>query len=105
MLRDNPSPARAAAPRSSVAVSFGSPAGDSGVTRLDLNDVLIQHPQAAFLIFHDVLQKRLSISPGQTIVCGMSLGYPDPDDKVNAFTPDRMAVEEFVTWVEELKRE
>jgi nitroreductase len=62
-------------------------------------------PQAAFLIFHDVLQKRLSIPPEQTIVCGMSLGYPDPADKVNGFTPDRMAVEEFVTFVEELKRD
>jgi DNA polymerase V len=36
--------------RSSVAVSFGSPAQDSGVARLDLNDVLIRHPQATFLM-------------------------------------------------------
>src|SRR5262245_5957257 len=62
-------------------------------------------PQAAFLIFHDVLQKRLSIPTGQTIVCGMSLGYPDPADKVNGVTPERMRVEEFVTWVEEVRRE
>ena len=62
-------------------------------------------PQAAFLIFHDVLQKRLGIPSEQTIVCGMSLGYPDPTDKVNAFTPDRMPVEEFVTFVEDLKRD
>src|SRR5262245_54790066 len=60
-------------------------------------------PQAAFLIFHDVLQKRLGIPAGQTIVCGMSLGYPDPADRVNTFTPDRMAVEEFVTFVERLQ--
>ncbi|MBL8344795.1 MAG: peptidase [Rubrivivax sp.] len=38
------------APRSSVAISFGSPAAESGVTRLDLNDILIRHPQAAFLM-------------------------------------------------------
>jgi DNA polymerase V len=36
--------------RSSVAVSFGSPAQDSGVGRLDLNDVLVRHPQATFLM-------------------------------------------------------
>ncbi|NRF65469.1 translesion error-prone DNA polymerase V autoproteolytic subunit [Aquincola sp. S2] len=35
---------------SSVAISFGSPASESGVTRLDLNDILIRHPQAAFLM-------------------------------------------------------
>lgn len=40
----------ASTPRTRVAISFGSPAGDSGVTRLDLNDILIRHPQAAFLM-------------------------------------------------------
>jgi nitroreductase len=60
-------------------------------------------PQAAFLIFYDVLQRRLGIPPDQQIVCGMSLGYPDPGDKVNTFTPDRMKPEEFVTFVDELR--
>jgi DNA polymerase V len=34
----------------SVAIGFGSPADDTGVTRLDLNDILIKHPQATFLM-------------------------------------------------------
>ncbi len=42
--------ARSSVPKSSVAISFGSPASESGVTRLDLNDILIRHPQAAFLM-------------------------------------------------------
>ena len=42
--------APSSAPRSSVAISFGSPATESGVTRLDLNDILVRHPQAAFLM-------------------------------------------------------
>jgi len=33
-----------------VAISFGSPAGESGVGRLDLNDILIRHPQASYLM-------------------------------------------------------
>ena len=37
-------------PRSRVAISFGSPAGESSVTRLDLNEILIRNPQAAFLV-------------------------------------------------------
>ena len=49
MLRD-PSPSPALQARTSVAISFGSPASESGVTRLDLNDLLIRHPQAAFLM-------------------------------------------------------
>lgn len=42
--------AAASPPRSSVAISFGSPATESGVARLDLNDILVSHPQAAFLM-------------------------------------------------------
>jgi DNA polymerase V len=40
----------AASPRSSVAISFGSPAAQSGVGRLDLNEILVRHPQAAFMM-------------------------------------------------------
>jgi DNA polymerase V len=50
MLRERSSSSSSAAPRTRVAISFGSPAGESGVTRLDLNDILIRHPQAAFLM-------------------------------------------------------
>lgn len=42
--------ANASATRASVAIGFGSPSGDSGVTRLDLNDILVRHPQATFLM-------------------------------------------------------
>jgi DNA polymerase V len=42
--------AGAASTRASVAIGFGSPAGDTGVTRLDLNDILVRHPQATFLM-------------------------------------------------------
>jgi DNA polymerase V len=36
--------------QSSVAIGFGSPANDTGVSRLDLNDVLVKNPQATFLM-------------------------------------------------------
>ena len=49
MLREPPVDT-ASTPRTSVAISFGSPASESGVTRLDLNDILIRHPHAAFLM-------------------------------------------------------
>jgi nitroreductase len=60
-------------------------------------------PQAAFLIFYDVLQKRLGVPETEMIVCGMALGYPDRSAKVNTFTPDRMQAGEFVTFVDSLK--
>jgi DNA polymerase V len=40
----------ARAARASVAICLGSPANDSGVTRLDLNDILVRNPQATFLM-------------------------------------------------------
>lgn len=43
-------PVGGATTRASVAIGFGSPSGDSGVTRLDLNDILVKHPQATFLM-------------------------------------------------------
>lgn len=49
MLRERGNPAQSM-PRSRVAISFGSPAGESGATRLDLNEILIRNPQAAFLV-------------------------------------------------------
>lgn len=42
--------ADADAPRASVAIGFGSVASESGVTRLDLHDILIRHAQATFLM-------------------------------------------------------
>lgn len=42
--------ASAPVPRASVAIGFGSPASDSGVSRLDLNDILIRNAHATFLM-------------------------------------------------------
>lgn len=43
--------AAAGAPiRGTVAAGFGSPADDATVKRIDLNDALISHPQAAFVM-------------------------------------------------------
>lgn len=49
MLRERPA-WPASSPRSRVAISFGSPAAESGATRLELNEILVRHPQAAFLM-------------------------------------------------------
>jgi DNA polymerase V len=49
-LERSPAEAAGRRPRASVVIGFGSPADDSGVTRLDLNDILIRHSQATFLM-------------------------------------------------------
>ena len=60
-------------------------------------------PQAALCSRHEILQKRLGIPPEQMVVCGMALGYADRDAVVNTFVTERMALEEFVTFVEEVQ--
>jgi len=60
-------------------------------------------PQAALCSRHEILQKRLGIPPEQMVVCGMALGYADPNAIVNTFITERMALEEFVTFVEDVK--
>ena len=56
MLRKKPSSMPSAVhsgsstPRSSVAISFGSPAGESGIGRLDLNEVLLRNPLSSYLM-------------------------------------------------------
>ena len=43
-------PDDAPAPRASVVIGFGSPSQDTGVTRLDLNELLVRHPHASYLM-------------------------------------------------------
>lgn len=51
LARVGRSPGAPAVPaRASVVIGFGSPADDSGVTRLDLNEILVRNPQATFLM-------------------------------------------------------
>ncbi|MGD9803192.1 MAG: nitroreductase [Hyphomicrobiaceae bacterium] len=61
-------------------------------------------PQAALANYHELLRKRLGIPEIEQVVCGMALGYADPDAKVNTFRTDREPVDVFTTFVDELKR-
>lgn len=60
-------------------------------------------PQAALANYHEVLRARLDIPDGDIVVCGMGIGYPDTNAKVNSFTTEREPLEKFVTWVDALK--
>ncbi len=57
-------------------------------------------PQAAFCNYHARIRELLDIPGDEVVICGMALGYADPDAKVNTFTPDRIPLTEFVTWHE-----
>ena len=59
-------------------------------------------PQAAFCTFHDTIQEMLAIPQTEMIVCGMALGYADPDAKVNTFRTPREPVASFTTFLDHL---
>lgn len=59
-------------------------------------------PQAAFCPYQDTIRQVLAIPSTETVVCGMSLGFPDPAAPINTFRTDREPVAGFTTILDEL---
>lgn len=55
-------------------------------------------PQAAFANYHAIIREQLGISEDEVVVCGMSLGYADPDAIENTLVTEREPVEGFTTF-------
>ncbi|MCP4953208.1 MAG: nitroreductase [Proteobacteria bacterium] len=56
-------------------------------------------PQAAFTPFHRVISEYLNIPETQSVVCGMSLGYADPNAVENSLTTEREPLHHWVTFL------
>jgi len=57
-------------------------------------------PQAAWLPFASVVMPLIGADQAQeTLMCGMSLGYADPQALVNSYLTPRESVESFTDWV------
>lgn len=52
-------------------------------------------PQAAFADFHRTIREVLALPDDELVVCGMALGYADPDAPENRLRTSREAVEGF----------
>lgn len=57
-------------------------------------------PQAAFTQYHRIITDILQLPPNEMVVCGMSLGYADPDKIENTLVTEREPVSSFVKFVE-----
>ena len=55
-------------------------------------------PQAAFADFHAVIRKELGIPDTEIVICGMGLGYADPDAVENRLVTERAGASEFATF-------
>jgi nitroreductase len=52
-------------------------------------------PQAAFTQFHRVIREVLGLPEQQMVVCGMALGYADPNAVENTLLTEREPVSAF----------
>jgi len=57
-------------------------------------------PQAAFTGHHQVVRDCLPIPDEQSLVCGMSLGYADPDAIENSLITEREPVDSFTRFID-----
>jgi nitroreductase len=57
-------------------------------------------PQAAFTQFHRVIAEELQLAPEQMLVCGMSMGFADPDAVENGLVTERAPVSEFARFLD-----
>ncbi len=57
-------------------------------------------PQAAWNSFSNTVLPHIGAGEGEMLVCGMSLGFADPNHLVNGFHTPREPVENFTHWLE-----
>jgi nitroreductase len=57
-------------------------------------------PQAAFATFHRLITEELSLSADEMVVCGMSLGFADPEAIENTLVTEREPVEQFARFLD-----
>lgn len=55
-------------------------------------------PQASLADYPDIVRKILAIDEKYALVCGLSLGYADPDVPENNYRTERANVNEFTKW-------
>lgn len=55
-------------------------------------------PQAAFATFHEVVRKHLPLTDEELLVCGIALGYADPDAPENGLVTGREPVDAFASF-------
>ncbi len=57
-------------------------------------------PQAAFTPFHKIIAEVLQLPANEMLVCGMALGYADPERIENTLVSERASLESFARFLE-----
>ncbi len=56
--------------------------------------------EAAIASYPDIVRRELDITRDRIVICGMAMGYADPDAIVNTFQPPRIALEEYAVFLD-----
>ena len=57
-------------------------------------------PEASIASYPDIVRRELGLSADWVVICGMAMGYADPQAVVNTFQPPRIAVDEYAVFLE-----
>lgn len=55
-------------------------------------------PQAALADYPDIIRQEVGVDESWTLLCGMAMGYKDPDHPVNGYRTSREEVSAFTEW-------
>jgi nitroreductase len=56
--------------------------------------------EAAIASYPDIVRRELGIGDDRIVICGMAMGYADPDALVNTFQPPRIALEDYAVFLD-----
>jgi nitroreductase len=56
--------------------------------------------EAAIASYPDIVRRELGIGTDRIVICGMALGYADPDAHVNTFQPPRLELDEYAVFLD-----
>jgi nitroreductase len=57
-------------------------------------------PEAAIASYPDIVRRELNIGSEWIVICGMAMGYADPDALVNTYQPPRIGVDDYAVFLE-----
>lgn len=55
-------------------------------------------PEAAIASYPDIVRGELDITRDWTVICGMAMGYADPEPVINTFQPPRIELDEYAVF-------
>ena len=58
-------------------------------------------PQAAFSRYQHIVRRELKVPDDEVVICGLALGYADPDEIPNSLITERAPLKDFTTWFHE----